>query len=75
MTTMAMITAGSPAPMIATSRIESSTGGNAIQMSTSRDTTPSTIPRYQPARSPSVEPRIAASVAATIATVSATRAP
>ena len=36
--TMAMMTERSPVPSTATSRIENSTGGNAIQMSTMRDT-------------------------------------
>ena len=44
MTTMAVITECSPVPSTATSRIDSNTGGNAIQISTSRD-----IDRIDPA--------------------------
>ena len=49
-----------PAPRTATRRIESRTGGNAIQMSTSREIKPSTEPRYQPASNPSAVPASAA---------------
>ena len=57
---IAAMTDPTPAPRTATRRIESKTGGKAIQMSTSREITPSTQPRYQPASSPSVVPARAA---------------
>ena len=44
-TTIAAITECRPVPRMATSRIESSTGGNAIQISTSREISASTQPR------------------------------
>ena len=62
-------------PSTATSRIDSNTGGNDIQMSTSRDITASTHPPRNPARSPSSDPIRQARPAATNATVSDTRVP
>ena len=75
MTTMAAITECRPAPSTATSRMESSTGGNAIQISTSREITASTIWPKKPAIRPSSEPIRQAGPAATNATVSDTRVP
>ena len=75
MTTMAMITECKPVPRMATRRIESSTGGNAIQMSTSREISVSTKVPRKPANRPSSEPIRQASPAATKATVSETRVP
>ena len=74
-TTIAAITECRPVPRMATSRIESSTGGNAIQISTSREISASTQPRKKPASRPSSEPIRQASPAATKATVSEMRAP
>ena len=45
-----------PAPTTATSRMESKTGGKAIQISTAREIIASTQPPRQPARRPSVDP-------------------
>ena len=75
MMTMAAITEWMPEPKTATSRMERSTGGKAIQMSTSREMMASARPPYHPATSPSAEPSRAARVAATTATVSAMRLP
>src|SRR5262245_36008395 len=75
MIAMAAITEATPDPMIATTRIDSSTGGNAIQISTRRETTTSVAPRRYPAKSPSSVPIKAASAAAANATTSATRVP
>src|ERR1700733_1361321 len=74
-TTIAAITECTPVPRMATSRIESSTGGNAIQTSTSREISASTQPRRKPAKRPSSEPIRHARPAATKATVSEIRAP
>ena len=70
-----MITEDSPAPITATSRIDSSTGGNAIQMSTSAgdDTVgPAAEEAGEQTEQRADEP---ASLPATIATVSAGRLP
>ncbi len=75
MTTMAMITECRPVPRIATSKMESSTGGNAIQISTSREISASMNAPRKPAKRPSNDPIRHASPAATKATVSETRAP
>jgi hypothetical protein len=75
MIAIAAMTEPTPAPRTATRRIESKTGGKAIQMSTSREIKPSTEPRYQPASNPSAVPASAARLAATKATISAIRAP
>src|ERR1700722_2561776 len=53
---IAAMTDPTPAPRTATRRIESRTGGKAIQISTSREIKTSIEPRYQPASNPSAVP-------------------
>ena len=75
MIAMAAITECRPAPSTATSRIESSTGGKAIQMSTRREISASTKPPRKPASRPSSDADEAGEPGGDEGHVSAIRAP